>query len=93
MLPGGHTSKRIPEAMLERSEIDAMVLLLARDRAPSEPWWESRFAFAVAERVASFAVAREFAAVARLPLPSTGQIYLVVRRRTETAPLGSSFKR
>jgi hypothetical protein len=91
MLPGGHTSKQIPEALLAARDVDAMVLLLERGQAPSEPWWESRFAFAVAQRVASFSMAQEFVPAARLPLASTGQSYLVVRRRPELSL--SVFKR
>ncbi len=81
LLPGGHTSKRIPEGFLDTHRVDAMVLLLAPGEAPRAPWWTSRFApYAVDARVAALARGAGFRAVTTLPLGGTRQRYLIVRR-------------
>lgn len=82
LLPGGHTSKRIPEGFLDTHRVDTLVLLLAPGEAPRDPWWRSRFApYAVDARVAALARTAGFRAVSTLPLPGTRQQYLVVRRK------------
>jgi hypothetical protein len=52
MLPGGHTSKHIPWGFLRARGVDTVVLLLAPGQKLATPWWHSRFARAVEQRVA-----------------------------------------
>lgn len=72
MLPGGHTSKRISDAVLRGRDVDTLVLL--RDRGAPE------FAREVERRVALLPSAETFRVVAQLPLGSTGSEYVVLRR-------------
>jgi hypothetical protein len=44
ILPGGHTSKHLPPGFLEDRGVDAITLLVAPGRAPSDPWTETPFA-------------------------------------------------
>jgi hypothetical protein len=83
-LPGGHTSKRLPSDLLQRLEIDVLVLLIAPDVDVEElervHWTALPFARTVESRVARLDAAREFVPVALLPLRGTTQHYLVLRR-------------
>jgi hypothetical protein len=79
-LPGGHTSKRVPESLLSGRGTDALVLLLAPDATPAPDWRDSRFARAVEQRVAAMPFSAEFKLHAVLPLGGTRQRYVVVRR-------------
>ena len=79
-LPGGHTSKRIPEQLLVGRETDAWILLLAPDAAPDADWRNSSFARAVEQRLAGLPIAADFKLSAVLPLGGTRQRYIVVRR-------------
>jgi hypothetical protein len=80
-LPGGHTSKRIPEGVLEGREVDAVVMLLAPGSGPVASLDQARFARAVEERVAGFPSLERMTLVAELPLGGTDQRYLVLARR------------
>jgi hypothetical protein len=80
-LPGGHTSKRVPEGLIEGRAVDAAVLLLAPGTREQTPWASSRFARAVEARVAAFSVVSELALWASVPLAGTEQRYLIVGRR------------
>jgi hypothetical protein len=73
MLPGGHTSKRVDDALLRNRDVDALVLLSAP--APSEG-----YAREVERRIALTPTAETFRVVARLPLGSTNQSYVILRR-------------
>jgi hypothetical protein len=78
VLPGGHTSKRLPEDFLWRREVDALVLLLAPGEVPRQEWSESRFARTVEVRVARLARDDRFVIAATLPLAGAGQQYVVL---------------
>jgi hypothetical protein len=47
VLPGGHTSKRIPSGLLEARHVDAVVLLLLDGHDVASPWTDSYFGRAV----------------------------------------------
>jgi len=75
-LPGGHTTKRIENGLLENRAVDAVVLLLAPG-APVEPrWQDSAFARGVEQRVAALPAVGDFRVRAVLPLGGTGQSYV-----------------
>jgi hypothetical protein len=80
-LPGGHTSKRIPEGLFESREVDAVVLLLSPGSPRIEELDQARFARAVEGHVAGFPYLRALAPVAELRLGGTEQRYLVLARR------------
>jgi hypothetical protein len=64
-LPGGHTTKQIPLALIEARNVDTLVLLLAEDAPLKSPWTESRFARGVEQRIAFFpGIAEDFSPVA-----------------------------
>lgn len=77
-LPGGHTTKRLPEGFLETRSIDALVVL-ARDPRPV-PLAELDAARGVEARLASLAGAEDFTPVGLLPLLGTELGYVVYRR-------------
>lgn len=90
MLPGGHTSKRIPLGFLRARGVDALVLLLAPGQRLATPWWRSRFARAVEQRVAAEA-ARELrvAPVGSVRLLGSRERYVILRSyraQREAAP-------
>jgi hypothetical protein len=68
MLPGGHTSKRVSDALLRTRDVDALVLL-------AEPYGRE-----VERRVLLLPTTEEFREVARLPFDGGRQQYLVLRR-------------
>ncbi|HXK19736.1 MAG TPA: hypothetical protein VNG33_18120, partial [Polyangiaceae bacterium] len=72
MLPGGHTSKHVGDALLRSRDVDALVLLAY---PPSdEPARE------VERRVALTPTGQSFRLVARLPFAGGRQSYLVLRK-------------
>ncbi len=73
LLPGGHTSKRIDDALLRSRDVDALVLL----RAP-EGW--DGYDREVERRVALLPSVSDFRAVAELPLGGGTQRYVVLRK-------------
>jgi hypothetical protein len=75
LLPGGHTSKRLPADFLERLRVDALVLR----RLTAERW-----AYAVDARVLGLRGADQFVAVGTLPLVGAGE-YVFYRRPAEPA--------
>jgi len=77
-LPGGHTTKRIPEGLLEARGVDALVLL-ADAPAPPDPWWTVRFANGVEQRVAVLASEQPFLPTLAIPLAGTHKTYFVLR--------------
>jgi hypothetical protein len=79
-LGGGHTSKQVPEGLLEARAVDAIVLLLAPGASPADPWQDSAFARVVESRVARYPLMEAFRVEGVLPLGETGQRYLVVVR-------------
>jgi hypothetical protein len=52
VLPGGHTSKAIPAALLDARKVDTIVLLLSEGASLREPWTASQFARVVEQRIA-----------------------------------------
>ncbi|WP_437593861.1 hypothetical protein [Sorangium sp. So ce1000] len=88
-LPGGHTTKRIPGALLDARRVDALVLLLADGEAPASPWTASRFARGVEQRVARLPGAGDaFAPVAVSGVPHLR--YVVLRRSAGGAGAGEA---
>lgn len=78
LFPGGHTSKRIPQAWLYARRPNAVVLLLARGATLELPFESSRFARVVEQRVAG-QLASEFRVRATLSLAD--QHYVVLEPR------------
>ncbi|WP_438036751.1 hypothetical protein [Sorangium sp. So ce204] len=88
-LPGGHTTKRIPGALLDARRVDALVLLLAGGEALASPWPASRFARGVEQRVARLPGAGDaFAPVAVSGVPHLR--YVVLRRPAGGADAGQA---
>jgi hypothetical protein len=82
-LPGGHTTKQIPPALLDARNVDTLVLLLEGDAPLATPWTESRFARGVEQRIAFFpGIAAEFSPVAQSREP---HLRYVVLERVSTA--------
>ncbi len=73
MLPGGHTSKRVDDALLRSRDVDTLVLL----EAP-KPF--EGYAREVERRVALLPSASAFRVTARLPLGGGSQTYVVLHR-------------
>jgi hypothetical protein len=80
-LPGGHTSKRIPEGLFEIRQVDAVVLLLAPGSQGIEHLDQARWARAVEGHIAAFPLLGALRPVAELRLGGTDQRYLVLARR------------
>jgi hypothetical protein len=78
-MPGGHTSKRFGEGLLEHREVDTVILLLAPAQPPAQNWRDFTFGRQVEARVAAFEVLNSFEVHAMLPLGGTRQSYLVLR--------------
>jgi len=91
LLPGGHTSKRLPDDLLRRRNVDTLVVLLAPgaglEQAPDGDWRRLPFARTVESRLAQLNGASEFVVVGQLPLLGADQHYLVLRRLTERVAL------
>jgi hypothetical protein len=79
-LPGGHTSKRVPEQLLVGRGTDAWVLLLAPGAEVQADWRDSLFARTVEQRLAASDISADFKLSAVLPLGGTRQRYIVVER-------------
>lgn len=77
VLPGGHTSKRLPDDFLERRGADALVLLESAER--------DGYARQVEQRAARLRGAQRFARVGRIQLDAH-QAYAVLRAPPEPAP-------
>jgi hypothetical protein len=80
-LPGGHTSKRIPEGLFESREVDTVVLLLAPGSGPVSNFGALRFARVVEQRVADFPLLEPMRVAAELRLGGTDQRYVVLSSR------------
>jgi hypothetical protein len=79
-LPGGHTSKRVPEGLVESRGTDRAVLLLAPGTRAASPWQDSRFSHHVAARLAAMPLLSSFEVVAEVPVGQTPYRYLVLRK-------------
>ncbi len=80
ILPGGHTTKRIPEELLRARGVDTWVLLLAPGATLEQSWQDSRFAYGVEQRLSRLDLAREFEVTLRIPLGGTTQSYVILKR-------------
>ncbi|WP_437785964.1 hypothetical protein [Sorangium sp. So ce1097] len=87
-LPGGHTTKRIPGALLDARGVDALVLLLAEGQALASPWTASRFARGVEQRLARLPGAGE--AFAPAAVSGVPHLRYVVLRRTGAESAGAA---
>lgn len=83
VLPGGHTTKRIPHNLLLARNVDTIVLLLAKGKPLGDPWTRTWFRRVVELDVAQMpAMAQQFAPIAQ----SDGALrYVVLRRKAEGA--------
>lgn len=79
-LPGGHTTKRLPEGFLDARGVDALVVLSERPR--TLPLSELAFVRGVEARLPSLEGASEFEPVRAVPLLGTTQGYVIYRRRS-----------
>lgn len=81
-LPGGHTSKRLPHNLLERREVDTLVVLLSPNQAPltSTLLHELRPARVVESALLRLEGAENFRVVATIPLQGTSQHYAILKR-------------
>jgi hypothetical protein len=86
-LPGGHTSKRLPDSFLESRQVDALVLLVdipMFDDSDETPILgsidELPFARTVEKQVPLLASAERFRSVGFLPLRGARQSYVIARR-------------
>ncbi len=75
-LPGGHTSKRVPSALLENRGVDALVLLVSGP-LPLD-WSRARFVRTVEARIAWEAADLGFVIHGMLELGGTSETYLVL---------------
>ena len=83
-LSGGHTTKRVPEGLVESRGVDRAVLLLAPGARAADPWQSSRFAHGVAARLASMSTFEAFELVGEVPVGKSAYRYLVVSRSTSS---------
>jgi hypothetical protein len=83
-LPGGHTSKKVTNGLLENRDVDTVVLLLAPDATVGARWQDAPFARAVEARVAALPVLERFYLRATVPLGGTRQRYLFAAREIST---------
>jgi hypothetical protein len=81
-LPGSHTAKHIDRSMLDKRQVDTLVLLRSQHDPTETPWTDTRFDRAVEQRIARFpGYGDEFVVIAESPLPILP--YLVLRRRSD----------
>ena len=78
-LPGGHTTKRIPNSWFDFQQPDALVLLTAPGETLAQMWWQTRFARGVENRTSELDYWRDCAVRGRVPLRYTQQFYVIVR--------------
>ena len=85
VLPGGHTSKAIPAAMLDARGVDTIVLLLSEGELRKEPWTTSQFARVVEMRIARIpGLGEEFQVRASSAVPHLR--YVVLNRAIAPPP-------
>lgn len=82
LLPGGHTSKRLPPDFLYRRDVDTLALLTSAT-TDARDWPQGNLARVVEVRVTQLAVASDFTQRARVELGRTGQDYVIARRVSE----------
>ena len=79
LIPGGHTTKKIPNSWFDSLKPDALVLLLAPGESVAPNWSESRFARGVENRVSALEYWQGCTVRGQVPLKFTRQFYIVVR--------------
>jgi hypothetical protein len=79
LLPGGHTSKRIAPDFLRRRGVDHVLLLLPPGAALRQPWYTSRFSYAVEQRIVVQARQLGFEPLSTLKVGSSERQYLILR--------------
>jgi hypothetical protein len=86
-LPGDHTSKRVPEGLVESRLVDHAVLALAPGTRLAEPWQSSRFYRIADAGLAGMPFVQEnFEFVAELRIGRTAYRYLVLKRSPPKTP-------
>ena len=78
-LPGGHTTKRVPSALLIQRQVDTLVLLLAEDEPLRTPWYTSQFYYGVDAMLAQSVQDLGFEPKGLVSLPRTQRTYVVLR--------------
>ena len=78
VLPGGHTSKRLPVHFLKTRRADHLVLLLAPGERLREPWQVSAFDRVVEQRVGMQPEAAGYQPVGQVALGGTQQSYVIL---------------
>lgn len=78
LLPGGHTTKRIPNSWFDFQKPDALVLLSAPGETLAPIWWQTRFARGVENRTAKLDYWRDCGVRGQIPLLHTQQFYVIV---------------
>ena len=78
-LPGGHTTKKIPNSWFDFHKPDALVLLTAPGETLAPIWWQTRFARGVENRTSKLDYWRDCAVRGRVSLRHTRQFYVIVR--------------
>ena len=87
VLPGGHTTKRIPPSFIDSRGVDALVLMLGPSETIASPWPRSVFARGVEAWIASFpGMDESFVVTAESHVP--GLPYVVLRRRSSKVSEG-----
>lgn len=81
-MPGGHTTKRVPSALLIKRGVDTLVLLLADGETLQTPWYASRFYYGVDRLLASAMRDLDFRPHKVLPLGGTPKSYVILTNRS-----------
>jgi hypothetical protein len=79
LLPGGHTTKKIPNSWFDSEQPDTLVLLTANGEIPREPWKSLRFARGIENRIRHLPYFENCWLADTLNLMNTTQTYVVVR--------------
>jgi len=77
-LPGGHTTKKIPNSWFDFRRPDTLVLLSAPGASLARRWWQTPFARGVENRVARLEYWQNCSARGTVALPNTRQFYVIV---------------
>ena len=80
-LPGGHTTKKIPNSWFDFHKPDMLVLLTAPGEKLAPIWWQTLFARGVENRTSKLDYWRDCSVHGRVPLRYTQQFYVIVRCR------------
>lgn len=77
-LPGGHTTKRIPNSLFDSLRPDRLVILSAPGETPKSSWSELKFGRGVENRVSQLDYWRNCSTLGHVDLKFTRQSYVVV---------------